>query len=158
MYLFFFIIQFLSMIFNWNFGRIWIFYSTWLRVRIASYNRKQAMIYAYRDGAEAPVPVVFTFGGVGSSSFYAEDWGIFGMDQSDEAAAGLFGVTPDMAFKTTMRSPDSGWRRREAISLTESECRIRLSYNPCILKSPAISSEDSAMPLWNHTSTQPYKV
>lgn len=51
-----------------------------------------AMIYAYRDGANAPVPVVFTFGGVGPSSFYREDWGIFGLDQSDEACANLFGV------------------------------------------------------------------
>lgn len=51
-----------------------------------------AMIYAYRDGADAPVPVVLTFGAVGPSSFYREDWGIFGLDQSDEAAAGLFGV------------------------------------------------------------------
>lgn len=51
-----------------------------------------AMIYAYRDGANAPVPVVFTFGGVGPSSFYREDWGIFGLDQSDEACAELFGV------------------------------------------------------------------
>lgn len=51
-----------------------------------------AMIYAYRDAAEAPVPVVFTFGGVGPSSFYVEDWGIFGLDQSDEAAAELFGI------------------------------------------------------------------
>ncbi len=51
-----------------------------------------AMIYAYRDGAEAPVPVVLTFGGVGPSSFYQEDWGIFGLDQSDEACAELFSV------------------------------------------------------------------
>ncbi len=51
-----------------------------------------AMIYAYRDGAEAPAPVVFTFGGVGPSSFYQEDWGILGLDQSDEACAGLFSV------------------------------------------------------------------
>ena len=51
-----------------------------------------AMIYAYRDRAEAPVPVVFTFGAVGPSSFYQEDWGIFGLDQSDEACAGLFSV------------------------------------------------------------------
>lgn len=51
-----------------------------------------AMIYAYRDGAEAPVPVVFTFGGVGPSSFDQEDWGVFGLDQSDEACAELFGV------------------------------------------------------------------
>lgn len=29
-----------------------------------------AMIYAYRDGKEAPVPVVFTYGGVGPQVFY----------------------------------------------------------------------------------------
>ena len=51
-----------------------------------------AMIYAYRDGRSAPVPVVFTFGGVGPSSFYQEDWGVFGLDQSDEGCAELFGV------------------------------------------------------------------
>ena len=51
-----------------------------------------AMIYAYRDAAQAPVPVVLTFGGVGSASFYQEDWGILGLDQSDEACAGLFSV------------------------------------------------------------------
>lgn len=51
-----------------------------------------AMIYAYRDGATAPVPVVLTFGAVGPSSFYQEDWGIFGLDQSDDACAGLFSV------------------------------------------------------------------
>lgn len=51
-----------------------------------------AMIYAYRDGGESPVPVVFTYGAVGPSSFYQEDWGIFGLDQSDEACAGLFSV------------------------------------------------------------------
>lgn len=49
-----------------------------------------AMIYAYRDGKEAPVPVVFTFGAVGPSSFYREDWGIFGADVNDEAAISLF--------------------------------------------------------------------
>ena len=51
-----------------------------------------AMIYAYRDGAQAPVPVVMTFGAVGPASFYQEDWGIFGLNQSDEACAGLFSV------------------------------------------------------------------
>ena len=49
-----------------------------------------AMIYAYRDADESPIPVVFTFGAVGPSSFYREDWGIFGADQSDEAAINLF--------------------------------------------------------------------
>ena len=55
-----------------------------------------AMIYAYRDGRDAPVPVVFTYGAVGPSSFVAEDWGIFGLgldtDESRQAGAGLFSV------------------------------------------------------------------
>lgn len=55
-----------------------------------------AMIYAYRDKDEAPVPVVFTFGGVGPSCFRKEDWDIYGFDGDTEeclrGAAGLFGV------------------------------------------------------------------
>ena len=51
-----------------------------------------AMIYAYRDGAQAPVPVMLTFGAVGPASFYQEDWGIFGLDKSDEACAAMFTV------------------------------------------------------------------
>lgn len=55
-----------------------------------------AMIYAYRDGKTAPVPVVFTFGAVGPSDFYAEDWGIFGIgvdtDESRTGGAILFSV------------------------------------------------------------------
>ena len=59
-----------------------------------------AMIYAYRDAAHAPVPVVLTFGAVGPASFYQEDWGIFGLDQSDEACAGLFSVMAGTAITT----------------------------------------------------------
>ena len=65
-----------------------------------------AMIYAYRDGGESPVPVKLTFGAVGPSSFYVEDWGIFGIgydtDESRAAGANLFSVmsgeeiTPEM--------------------------------------------------------------
>ncbi len=61
-----------------------------------------AMLYAYRDAAESPVPVKLLFEMVGPSSFYAEDWGIYGLDQNPEAAANLFGVmggvelTPEM--------------------------------------------------------------
>ncbi len=55
-----------------------------------------AMIYAYRDGEEAPVPLKLTFGAVGPSCFYAEDWDIYGFDQDTEeareAAAALFGI------------------------------------------------------------------
>lgn len=53
-----------------------------------------AMIYAYRDAEEAPVPVVLTFGGVGPSCFYTEDWDNYGLDRGTEesyqAAADLF--------------------------------------------------------------------
>ena len=51
-----------------------------------------AMIYAYRDGKEAPVPIVLMFGAVGPSCFYQEDWGIYGLDQNDEACAGMFSI------------------------------------------------------------------
>lgn len=51
-----------------------------------------AMLYAYRDATESPVPVKLLFEMVGPSSFYAEDWGIYGLDKSTEAAAELFGV------------------------------------------------------------------
>ncbi|MBQ6812478.1 MAG: alpha/beta hydrolase [Agathobacter sp.] len=59
-----------------------------------------AMIYAYRDAAQAPVPVVLTFGAVGPASFYQEDWGVFGLDTSDEACAGLFSVMAGTAITT----------------------------------------------------------
>ena len=53
-----------------------------------------AMIYAYRDAKDAPVPVVFTFGAVGPSCFFKEDWDNYGFDQETEdsyvGAAGLF--------------------------------------------------------------------
>lgn len=53
-----------------------------------------AMIYAYRDAADAPVPVAFTFGAVGPSCFYKNDWDNYGFDQETEEAfqgcAGIF--------------------------------------------------------------------
>lgn len=61
-----------------------------------------ALLYAYRDAETSPVPVKLVFEAVGPSSFYPEDWSPYGLDQSPEAAAGLFGVmagkeiTPDM--------------------------------------------------------------
>ena len=65
-----------------------------------------AMIYAYRDCDTSPVPVKLTFGAVGPSSYYVEDWGIFGLgqdtDESRVAGAVLFSVmggveiTPEM--------------------------------------------------------------
>ena len=43
-----------------------------------------AMIYTYRDGKEAPVPVVLTYGGVGPSNFHREDWSCYGLDKDTD--------------------------------------------------------------------------
>ena len=51
-----------------------------------------AMLYAYRDAEESPIPVKMMFEMVGPPSFFAEDWDIYGLDKNKEAAAGLFGV------------------------------------------------------------------
>jgi acetyl esterase/lipase len=64
-----------------------------------------AMLYAYRDAATSPIPVKMLFEAVGPSSFYPEDWSIYGLDKSPQAAADLFGImvgktiTPDMFGK-----------------------------------------------------------
>lgn len=51
-----------------------------------------AMLYAYRDSDTSPVPVKLLFESVGPANFYAEDWTTYGLDQSSEAAADLFGI------------------------------------------------------------------
>ena len=51
-----------------------------------------AMLYAYRDANEYPIPVKMMFEMVGPASFFAEDWDVYGLDKNKEAAAGLFGV------------------------------------------------------------------
>lgn len=51
-----------------------------------------AMLYAYRDASDSPVPVKLVSGLVGLSSFFAEDWKSYGLDQNPEAAAELFSV------------------------------------------------------------------
>lgn len=51
-----------------------------------------AMLYAYRDAEESPIPVKMMFEMVGPSSFFAEDWDTYGLDKNNESAAGLFGV------------------------------------------------------------------
>ena len=61
-----------------------------------------ALIYAYRDADTAPVPVKLVFEAVGPAGFHVEDWGVLGLDRSDEAATAMFSVmsgteiTPDM--------------------------------------------------------------
>lgn len=65
-----------------------------------------AMIYAYRDAKESPVPVVLTFGAVGPSSFFRKDWDNYGLDKdTDEsiaAAAGLFSIMGGVNITTDM--------------------------------------------------------
>ena len=55
-----------------------------------------ALIYAYRDKDDSPVPVKMVFEAVGPSSFYPEDWTNYGFDKDNEetkkAAAELFGI------------------------------------------------------------------
>ena len=58
-----------------------------------------AMIYAFRDAGQSPVPVVLTFGAVGPASFYQEDWGIYGLDQSAEACAAMFSIMAGTEIK-----------------------------------------------------------
>lgn len=53
-----------------------------------------ALLYAYRDAKDSPVPVKMVFEAVGPSCFYPEDWSNYGFDKAEnkEAAAGMFSV------------------------------------------------------------------
>lgn len=75
-----------------------------------------AMIYAYRDAKEAPVPVVLTFGAVGPASFYQEDWGVYGLDQSDEACAEMFSVMAGVKISSEEIHDDSYLEKVKPIS------------------------------------------
>ncbi len=79
-----------------------------------------AMIYAYRDASSSPVPVKLLFGAVGPSSFYAEDWDIYGFDrntdESKEAAANLFGIMGGVKLTPEMIRDGSYLERLKPIS------------------------------------------
>lgn len=68
-----------------------------------------ALIYAYRDADTSPLPVKMVFEAVGPGSFHVEDWGIFGLDQSPEAAAGLFSVMSGQALTPMEVSTEEEW-------------------------------------------------
>lgn len=51
-----------------------------------------AMLYAYRDSDESPIPLKMMFQAVGPPSFYPQDWVVYGLDRNAKAAAGLFSV------------------------------------------------------------------
>lgn len=79
-----------------------------------------AMIYAYRDGKDSPVPVKLLFGAVGPSSFYAEDWDVYGFDRDTEearkAAAGLLGVMGGVELSSEMIKDGSYIEKLKPIS------------------------------------------
>ena len=61
-----------------------------------------ALLYAYRDADTSPVPVKMVFEMVGPASFHHEDWTTYGLDQSPEAAAGLFSLMSGHTITTEM--------------------------------------------------------
>lgn len=61
-----------------------------------------ALIYGLRDADTAPVPVKMIFEAVGPASFNHEDWTNYGLDQSAEAAAGLFSAMAGTEITTEM--------------------------------------------------------
>lgn len=66
-----------------------------------------AMLYAYRDADESPIPVKMLFQAVGPSSFYPEDWSLYGLDQSPEAAVDLFSIMSGVEIKVDMLGTDA---------------------------------------------------
>lgn len=66
-----------------------------------------AMLYAYRDADESPIPVKMLFQAVGPSSFYPEDWSLYGLDQSPEAAVDLFSIMAGAEIKVDMLGTDA---------------------------------------------------
>lgn len=63
-----------------------------------------ALLYAYRDADDAPVPITMVFEAVGPSSFYPEDWSNYGFDKdtdkSKEAAVGMFSIMAGKELKS----------------------------------------------------------
>lgn len=61
-----------------------------------------ALLYAYRDAEQSPVPVKMVFEAVGPASFHHEDWKNYGLDQNTEAAANLFSVMSGNAITESL--------------------------------------------------------
>ncbi len=69
-----------------------------------------ALLYAYRDAKESPVPVRMVFEAVGPSSFYPEDWSCFGFDldtdDARESAAAMFSLMSGVTVTEDMFGTD----------------------------------------------------
>lgn len=66
-----------------------------------------ALLYAYRDAADSPVPVKMVFEAVGPASFHHEDWKPYRLDQNAEAAAALFSVMSGNTITKEMIETDT---------------------------------------------------
>ena len=107
-----------------------------------------AMIYAYRDAQDAPVPVVFTFGAVGPSCFYVEDWGVYGLDQNTEesriAAANLFSVMGGVEITPEEIQNGSYTEKMKPISaaewVSENPIPTVVAYGTCDKVQPFLAS------------------
>lgn len=75
-----------------------------------------AMLYAYRDAGESPIPVKMLFEAVGPSSFYPEDWSPYGLDQNPEAAANLFSIMAGTEITVDMFGTETYEEAIKAIS------------------------------------------
>ena len=68
-----------------------------------------ALLYAYRDAEDSPVPVKMVFGAAGPSSFYPEDWKCYGFDirsrESDAAAREMFGAMAGREIRSEFGTP-----------------------------------------------------
>lgn len=69
-----------------------------------------ALLYAYRDAEDSPVPVKMVFGAVGPSSFYPEDWKCYGFDarskESDAGAKEMFGAMAGREIQSEFGTPE----------------------------------------------------
>lgn len=69
-----------------------------------------ALLYAYRDGKDAPVPVKMVFEAVGPSCFYPGDWTSYGLSaggaESEAAARALFGAMAGREIQAAFGTPE----------------------------------------------------
>ena len=125
-----------------------------------------AMIYAYRDGKDAPVPVVFTFGAVDPSCFVAEDWGVFGVgldsEESRVTGAVLFSVMSGKEITPGEMSDGSYLSKVRAISaadyVAENPVPTVVAYGACDKVQPFLASKRLEVALQESSADYRYFV
>lgn len=89
-----------------------------------------ALLYAYRDGATAPVPLRFVCEMVGPPSFHHTDWTTYGLDRNAEAAAVLFSQMSGNHITAAMIEADN---YTEAIKCISADLWINENSVPALL-------------------------